>query len=181
VWICAILVVPNLAPVIGRLVALVPTLQKIKAEKEAVDQETFLRMQRVSRTEQASTSIMVLLLVWVLIVLILPNLSPYLAHLGSPTPSMQSIEMEKASMAEEQQRKFQEAWQPWISEARENNTPFPKIVTYFQNLQSDMRRRVAEERGKINEQFRQAMDAQTDLTRLADPALAGSHFHRRGL
>lgn len=50
VWICAILVVPNLAPVIGRLVAPVPTLQKINAEKEAVDQETFLRMQRVSRT-----------------------------------------------------------------------------------------------------------------------------------
>jgi ABC-type transport system involved in multi-copper enzyme maturation permease subunit len=119
-----------------------------------------------SCTEQASTSIMVLLLVWVVMVWVLPNLSPYLAHLSSPTPSMQSIEMEKASMAEEQQRKFQEAWQPWISEARENNTPFPEIVTYFQNLQSDMRRRVAEERGKINEQFRQAMDAQIDLTRL---------------
>ena len=44
------MVIPNLAPVIGRLVAPVPTLQKINAEKEAADQETFLRMQRVSRT-----------------------------------------------------------------------------------------------------------------------------------
>ena len=50
VWICSILVIPNLAPVIGRLVAPVPTLQKILAEKEAVDRETSLRLQRISRT-----------------------------------------------------------------------------------------------------------------------------------
>ena len=50
VWICSILVVPNLAPVVGRLAAPVPTMQKIVAEKEAVDQETELRLQRISRT-----------------------------------------------------------------------------------------------------------------------------------
>ena len=119
-----------------------------------------------SRTGQASTSIMALLLIWVIMVLVLPNLSPYLAHLGSPTPSMQSIEAEKAKMVEEEQRKFGEQWEPWITKAQENNTPFPEIVAHFQNLQTEMRQRVAEERGKVNEQFRQAMRAQIDLTRL---------------
>jgi ABC-type transport system involved in multi-copper enzyme maturation permease subunit len=49
-WIGWLLVIPNLAPVIARLVSPVPTLQKINAEKAAVDQEMLLRMQRVSRT-----------------------------------------------------------------------------------------------------------------------------------
>jgi ABC-type transport system involved in multi-copper enzyme maturation permease subunit len=49
VWICWILVIPNLAPVIAKIVAPVPTLQKINAEKVAVDRETNIRVQRVSR------------------------------------------------------------------------------------------------------------------------------------
>ena len=50
VWICWILVIPNLAPVIARILYPVPSIQKITAEKLAVDQETNLQMQRVSQT-----------------------------------------------------------------------------------------------------------------------------------
>ena len=49
VWICWILVIPNLSPVIAKIAAPVPTLQKINAEKIAVDRETQIRVQRVSR------------------------------------------------------------------------------------------------------------------------------------
>ena len=49
VWICWILVIPNLAPVIAKITAPVPTIQKIEAEKGAVDRETEIRLQRVSR------------------------------------------------------------------------------------------------------------------------------------
>jgi ABC-type transport system involved in multi-copper enzyme maturation permease subunit len=49
VWICWILVIPNLAPVIAKIVSPVPTLQKINAEKAAVDRETNIRTQRVRR------------------------------------------------------------------------------------------------------------------------------------
>lgn len=117
------------------------------------------------RTDQASTSIMVLLLVWVVMVLVFPNLSPYIAKLGSPVPSMQSIEAEKTGMLEEEQRNFQEEWRPWIESAQENNTPFPEIVTKYQTLQAEMRIRVAAERAKINDQFRHAMSAQVGLAR----------------
>ena len=49
VWICWILVIPNLAPVAARLAVPVPTRQKIEAEKEAVDRETQIGVQRVNR------------------------------------------------------------------------------------------------------------------------------------
>ena len=49
VWICWILVIPNLSPVIAKIAAPVPTLQKINAEKIAVDRETQIRVQRVGR------------------------------------------------------------------------------------------------------------------------------------
>ncbi len=49
VWICWILVIPNLAPVAARLIAPVPTIQKINAEKSAAQRETQIRLQRVRR------------------------------------------------------------------------------------------------------------------------------------
>jgi ABC-type transport system involved in multi-copper enzyme maturation permease subunit len=49
VWISWILVIPNLAPVIAKITSPVPTVQKIEAEKGAVDRETQIRLQRVSR------------------------------------------------------------------------------------------------------------------------------------
>lgn len=50
VWVIWILVIPNLSPVIAKLVAPVPTLQKIDAEKRAVDREIEIRRDRVGRT-----------------------------------------------------------------------------------------------------------------------------------
>ena len=50
VWICWILVIPNLAPVIARIAYPVPSSMKIAAEKQAIDQETEFRINRVSQT-----------------------------------------------------------------------------------------------------------------------------------
>lgn len=49
VWICWTLVIPNLAPVVARIVYPVPSVEKITAEKLAVDQETELQLRRVSQ------------------------------------------------------------------------------------------------------------------------------------
>jgi len=49
VWVCWILVIPNLAPVIAKIVSPVPTLQKINAEKAAIDREIWIRMERLNR------------------------------------------------------------------------------------------------------------------------------------
>jgi ABC-type transport system involved in multi-copper enzyme maturation permease subunit len=49
-WICWTLVIPNLAPVAARIARPVPSVEKIAAEKLAVDQETELRARRVSQS-----------------------------------------------------------------------------------------------------------------------------------
>ena len=50
VWVCWVLVIPNLSPVITRSLYHVPSLQKINQEKAAVDHETELKIRRVSRS-----------------------------------------------------------------------------------------------------------------------------------
>ena len=50
IWVCWVLVIPNLSPVITRSLYHVPNLQKINQEKAAIDHETDLKMRRVSRS-----------------------------------------------------------------------------------------------------------------------------------
>ena len=50
VWICLILVIPNLSPVMAKTLSPVPSLQTTKAEKEAVDRETEFRLERFRQT-----------------------------------------------------------------------------------------------------------------------------------
>jgi ABC-type transport system involved in multi-copper enzyme maturation permease subunit len=53
-----------------------------------------------SRHHSSSSSIMTSLFVWVLLVLVIPNLSPYVASFISPTPSRIKIEREMARMGD---------------------------------------------------------------------------------
>ena len=50
VWVLWILAVPNLAPVVAKIIAPTPSLEKINAEKRAVDQEIRLRINRLTIT-----------------------------------------------------------------------------------------------------------------------------------
>ena len=49
VWVCWVLVIPNLSPVVARVLSPVPTFQKINAEKGAIRRETEIRLKRVNR------------------------------------------------------------------------------------------------------------------------------------
>lgn len=50
IWVIWILVIPNLAPVISRIAVPIPTIQKINAEKEAINKEIEIKQRRISRT-----------------------------------------------------------------------------------------------------------------------------------
>ena len=50
IWVAWILVVPNLAPVVAKIVSPAPSVEKINAEKRAVDKETNLRIRRMALT-----------------------------------------------------------------------------------------------------------------------------------
>ena len=49
VWICWILVVPNLSPILARLIAPVPSRQVIDGEKQAIDRETNLLIEGINK------------------------------------------------------------------------------------------------------------------------------------
>ena len=118
-----------------------------------------------ARTAQPSTSITVLLLVWVVMVLMYPNLAPHLAGLVEPTPSMQSVEAEKAGLQEEEQGKFIREWMAYIQPAQQEGRPVSEMLAKYKELEGAMAERVTEGRTKIESDFQREMDEQIALTR----------------
>lgn len=118
-----------------------------------------------ARTAQPSTSITVLLLVWVVMVLVLPNLAPHAARMVVDTPTMQSVEAEKGQLMDEEQGRFNKVWMEYIQAAQENDTPMAQMVAKYQELESAMTATVSEGRRKIDADFQRRMDEQIDLTR----------------
>ena len=58
------------------------------------------------RTRIASMSITVLLLVWVVFILVIPNMAPYLTGQFIPVPSRQSLDRERAGIQQEGRRRM---------------------------------------------------------------------------
>ena len=61
-----------------------------------------------ARTETASTSITVLLLLWVVLILAVPNMSPYVATQLLPIPTRESVDRQKQEVRKEGDRKIGE-------------------------------------------------------------------------
>ncbi len=119
-----------------------------------------------ARTLMPSTSITVLLLVWVVMVLVYPNLTPRVAGLIAPTPSMQSVEVEKSRLRDEEQGNFTREWSAYIGPAQQAGTPMDQLLAKYQELESGMSERVTKGRNKIEADFQRAMDEQVLLTRM---------------
>lgn len=118
-----------------------------------------------ARTAQASTSITVLLLVWVLMVLVYPNLAPYVAGLLEPAPSMQSIEAEKRRLQDEEQGRFIQGFTTWVQAAEKRGAPVSEILAKYKEMESGMTERVRAGHGALDERFRTEMDEQIQLGR----------------
>ena len=68
------------------------------------------------RTSLPSTSITVLLLLWVAFILAAPNMAPYITSQVFPVPSRESIDREKMEMQRELQRDFEALTEKWKEE-----------------------------------------------------------------
>ncbi len=119
-----------------------------------------------ARTAMPSTSITVLLLVWVVMVLVYPNLAPRVAGLVQPTPSMQSVEAEKSRLRDEEQGKFIHEWRAYIGPAQEAGTPVEELLAKYKELESEMAERATSGRKRIEADFQRSMDEQVSLTRM---------------
>lgn len=68
------------------------------------------------RTSLTSTSITVLLLIWVALILAVPNMSPYVTSQVIPVPSRLSVDREKAELQRVRERAFRVLVEEWKEE-----------------------------------------------------------------
>ena len=116
------------------------------------------------RTRLASTSITVSLMLWVLLILIIPNTAPYIAAQIVPVSSFVQVEKQKAQLAAEEQVKFERALDAWS----EQHPEFQRWGSHrwwanYSRMQLDHMPRVMDIQDRVNEQFQRSMDAQVRL------------------
>jgi ABC-type transport system involved in multi-copper enzyme maturation permease subunit len=110
------------------------------------------------RTQIPSTSITVLLLVWVALVLVVPNLAPHIANRVLPVPSRDSLQREKAAIQEDAKLKYAEM----LRLAKERTgSERPWEDEEFQNDMNSVRQEVEAQIQKVNDGYIARMQAQT--------------------
>ena len=130
-------------------------------------------------TGRAATSVMLLLTVWVIIVLAIPNLSPHLAGMFRPAANAQEVESASATAAEriwKEVREVMEAYrkdhgidEQWYESVNWGNwEDMEKIYDmwmYGWPLEKQAALKVLNEYGKIDQRYGAQMAAQVQLTR----------------
>ena len=114
-----------------------------------------------TRTRQASTAITTLLMVWAVIVLVIPNVAPYLAAQLSPVRTANDVTKEKLLIAIEERQKHDEETEQW----REDNPQvhWTRRWQVWHTLKGESLLRQQEGERKINEQFHFQLQAQVNL------------------
>ncbi len=131
-------------------------------------------------TSRAATSVMILLSIWVVLILVIPNLSPYLAQVWQPTASALETEKTRRTAVEEtwerlyeQQRReydkehgFKDRW--W-EDINWNDWESRKTVQlrelYLLNYQRKASQQVLKEHEKIDQRWAGHMNVQIALSR----------------
>ena len=119
-----------------------------------------------TRTHLASTSITVLLLIWVLIALVIPNLSPYLASQIVPTRSMQSVEKEKANIQQQEFEQVNKEFEKWREEKEKEggiDWNSKEVTEFIRELREGVMARIAKKQSKLAEDFKRSMENQVAL------------------
>jgi len=113
------------------------------------------------QTHMASTSITVLLLVWVALILAIPNMAPYAVGQFVSIPSRVEIDREKSA----KQRELQEKFQQIVKEEQERlGTENIWQDEGFQKRQREMGERLEAEVQKVEDSFLKQVNRQTRLS-----------------
>ena len=113
------------------------------------------------RTRLASTSITVLVLVWVALILAIPNMAPYAVGQFVSIPSRDEVDREKQAM----QRELSDRFQQIVKQEQEHlGTEDIWQDEGFQELQREMREDFEAEVQKIEDSFLTQVNAQTRLS-----------------
>jgi len=107
-----------------------------------------------TRHQSSSSSIMTSLLVWVLLVLVVPNLSPYVASFLAPTPSRVKVEREAARLGDTERDELGNKLQ--AERMRELVARYPILA---ERLSEAERKRLMEQDSRAREAFEAATKA----------------------
>jgi len=116
-----------------------------------------------ARTSLASTAITVLLMVWVLMVLVVPNIAPYIAAQVEPLRSITAIDKEKYQIEREENQKFEDAMRKWEEEHPDAEKWGGEWWVYWDVLKRDQVLLQVDLQQKIDDQFQKQMDGQIRL------------------
>ena len=130
------------------------------------------------RTQLASTSITVLLLVWVAFILAIPNMAPYLASQLLPVPSRESVNREKAEIQQESWRKMQE-----MMRAEQERTGKENVWQdeEFRGKMEVYREEIEAEMQKVEDSYMARIRAQTRWSGIAARTSPLTSFHLAAL
>lgn len=110
------------------------------------------------RTQTASTSITVLLLVWVTLILAIPNMAPYAATQLMPIPARESVDREQKEMRLIQQRRMEEQAKEeqertGVEDVWENSGFREKMMIESEKMEEELK--------KLDEAYASGVQAQT--------------------
>ena len=117
-----------------------------------------------ARTQLASTAITVLLMVWVLMVLIVPNVAPYIADQLESVRSFVLVEKEKNQIARDEQKRFDEEVDKW-AEANPDVERWDGFVWWNNWTKMNITRLelLVDAQQKVNEQYQKQLEGQVYL------------------
>jgi ABC-type transport system involved in multi-copper enzyme maturation permease subunit len=121
-----------------------------------------------ARTTRSSTSFLVLLFVWVIIVMVIPKAAVVTAGQIKPIPSVHEITAKKDAFLQQIQSEGQKTALEWVQKNRPDAEKDPKAfqdkyIQYVQNLQQELTTKIDENNAVLERDYQQKRRAQQAL------------------
>jgi ABC-2 type transport system permease protein len=121
-----------------------------------------------ARTSRSSTSFLVLLFAWVLIVMVIPKAAVIVAGQARPIPSVHEITAKKDAFLQQTQSEGQKTAIEWVQKNRAGSDKDPKAfqdkyIQYIQNLQQELTAKIDENNAALERDYQQKKRAQQSL------------------
>jgi len=121
-----------------------------------------------ARTSRSSTSFLVLLFVWVIIVMVIPKAAVITAGQVKPIPSVHEITAKKDAFLQQIQAEGQKTALEWVQKNRADAQKDPKTfqekyLKYIQDLNQELTTKIDENNAALERDYQQKKNAQRDL------------------
>ena len=121
-----------------------------------------------ARTSRSSTSFLVLLFAWVIIVMVIPKVAVIVAGQVRPIPSVHEITAKKDAFLQQVQTEGQKGAREWVTKNQAEATKDPKawqdkFRAFIQNYQQELTSKIDENNAALERDYQQKKRAQQSL------------------